>query len=159
MSDPWEIDFLFLLGLSARGETSLHLPDDIERRHWGWLLLKNTNIYLRVQVLEQKVRKICNFSPLRLEGSLCRLRAEGDRVFFSPDLFSAELRQGQLFLRRGALDRPGLFYLDAETYTAAFSDFNFAHLQNLKGGGSGELTRSEERRVGKECRSRWSPYH
>ena len=23
----------------------------------------------------------------------------------------------------------------------------------------GELARSEERRVGKECRSRWSPYH
>src|SRR2546422_11534962 len=26
-------------------------------------------------------------------------------------------------------------------------------------GRSGNLTRSEERRVGKECRSRWSPYH
>src|SRR5258708_6536734 len=25
--------------------------------------------------------------------------------------------------------------------------------------GSGDLDRSEERRVGKECRSRWSPYH
>ena len=25
--------------------------------------------------------------------------------------------------------------------------------------GSSDLTRSEERRVGKECRSRWSPYH
>src|SRR5260221_9355420 len=24
---------------------------------------------------------------------------------------------------------------------------------------SGEIDRSEERRVGKECRSRWSPYH
>ena len=24
---------------------------------------------------------------------------------------------------------------------------------------NGSLTRSEERRVGKECRSRWSPYH
>ena len=24
---------------------------------------------------------------------------------------------------------------------------------------SSDLTRSEERRVGKECRSRWSPYH
>ena len=23
----------------------------------------------------------------------------------------------------------------------------------------GEIIRSEERRVGKECRSRWSPYH
>ena len=33
----------------------------------------------------------------------------------------------------------------------------------LSGGGAGgtgnDLTRSEERRVGKECRSRWSPYH
>src|SRR5258707_4594917 len=25
--------------------------------------------------------------------------------------------------------------------------------------GVGDVTRSEERRVGKECRSRWSPYH
>ena len=25
--------------------------------------------------------------------------------------------------------------------------------------GPGDLDRSEERRVGKECRSRWSPYH
>ena len=25
--------------------------------------------------------------------------------------------------------------------------------------GPGSFTRSEERRVGKECRSRWSPYH
>ena len=25
--------------------------------------------------------------------------------------------------------------------------------------GPGSLLRSEERRVGKECRSRWSPYH
>ena len=26
-------------------------------------------------------------------------------------------------------------------------------------GVSGDIARSEERRVGKECRSRWSPYH
>ena len=25
--------------------------------------------------------------------------------------------------------------------------------------GQGDMSRSEERRVGKECRSRWSPYH
>ena len=36
--------------------------------------------------------------------------------------------------------------------------------QGLAVGGSGDdtlvlVTRSEERRVGKECRSRWSPYH
>src|SRR2546427_1787052 len=33
-------------------------------------------------------------------------------------------------------------------------DLSMPHLIFLK-----ELTRSEERRVGKECRSRWSPYH
>src|SRR2546427_4521853 len=30
---------------------------------------------------------------------------------------------------------------------------------SLAGAGGRTRTRSEERRVGKECRSRWSPYH
>ena len=29
----------------------------------------------------------------------------------------------------------------------------------LQVGSNNQKTRSEERRVGKECRSRWSPYH
>ena len=29
----------------------------------------------------------------------------------------------------------------------------------ITSGGGGGAARSEERRVGKECRSRWSPYH
>ena len=36
------------------------------------------------------------------------------------------------------------------------------HLPGGRGGGGAEVireARSEERRVGKECRSRWSPYH
>ena len=44
--------------------------------------------------------------------------------------------------------------------------FNFAHGGFLVVGGyacyyllTQALLRSEERRVGKECRSRWSPYH
>ena len=32
-------------------------------------------------------------------------------------------------------------------------------VKNVKLGDKIVLTRSEERRVGKECRSRWSPYH
>ena len=35
--------------------------------------------------------------------------------------------------------------------------FGFGRRRGGKGGR--RLTRSEERRVGKECRSRWSPYH
>src|SRR5256885_4955151 len=33
----------------------------------------------------------------------------------------------------------------------------FIHMAELYGGS--RTSRSEERRVGKECRSRWSPYH
>ena len=32
-------------------------------------------------------------------------------------------------------------------------------ITGLSGSGKSSTTRSEERRVGKECRSRWSPYH
>ena len=34
-----------------------------------------------------------------------------------------------------------------------------AILLESAGANARDLTRSEERRVGKECRSRWSPYH
>src|SRR2546427_13215215 len=33
------------------------------------------------------------------------------------------------------------------------------HFASIRGSPSASATRSEERRVGKECRSRWSPYH
>src|ERR1035437_7869198 len=36
---------------------------------------------------------------------------------------------------------------------------NMAPADIRKEGSSYDLTRSEERRVGKECSSRWSPYH
>ncbi len=36
---------------------------------------------------------------------------------------------------------------------------NWDSLTNADIEGNPDLTRSEERRVGKECRSRWSPYH
>ena len=40
-------------------------------------------------------------------------------------------------------------------------DFSLSNVMNsgLNRVGVLTLTRSEERRVGKECRSRWSPYH
>ena len=47
--------------------------------------------------------------------------------------------------------------LDKKTWDERISwfDENEANLLNLVD----EAERSEERRVGKECRSRWSPYH
>ena len=52
----------------------------------------------------------------------------------------------------------------AEDETMTFevlNDIPIGHKIALKALGKGDtvLCRSEERRVGKECRSRWSPYH
>ena len=41
-----------------------------------------------------------------------------------------------------------------EEITAKIND-----LKTVINGDENKITRSEERRVGKECRSRWSPYH
>ena len=43
-------------------------------------------------------------------------------------------------------------------FLRAFVDY-FIDIANEKAGFNGKVKRSEERRVGKECRSRWSPYH
>ena len=65
----------------------------------------------------------------------------------------------------GGVDIPharGLLgHSDADVLAHAISD---ALLGGVRGGDIGKLfpdtdPRSEERRVGKECRSRWSPYH
>ena len=41
----------------------------------------------------------------------------------------------------------------------AASNNNAVTLENVRRNNHISNTRSEERRVGKECRSRWSPYH
>ena len=56
-----------------------------------------------------------------------------------------------------------IFDTHAHYSARAFDADRFALLDSLpeKGvvGVCEQATRSEERRVGKECRSRWSPYH
>ena len=55
-----------------------------------------------------------------------------------------------------------VYKLTLTALMAALSYVVFTFLQikiALPGGDATSLHRSEERRVGKECRSRWSPYH
>ena len=54
-------------------------------------------------------------------------------------------------LDRFRSDSPSRFTLKLAAYKTALT-FEKAFFMGI-------LTRSEERRVGKECRSRWSPYH
>ena len=50
----------------------------------------------------------------------------------------------------------------AELKPGMITVWNFCYTETVKSvepTKSGKSVRSEERRVGKECRSRWSPYH
>ena len=67
-------------------------------------------------------------------------------------------------IHRQKVERAGLdvvhldiFQIDAEDFYGRQADEDFA-IYNIDVVGVKQL-RSEERRVGKECRSRWSPYH
>ena len=49
-------------------------------------------------------------------------------------------------------------YVATSRKAIVWKDSNIGHIR-ISYGGVGRNVRSEERRVGKECRSRWSPYH
>ena len=65
-----------------------------------------------------------------------------------PSLFE----QFQHILEQGRLSHAYLF-------TGAFGSFEMTQILSQSLFCENKTTRSEERRVGKECRSRWSPYH
>src|SRR4030095_3101835 len=71
-----------------------------------------------------------------------------------PALEGAQIRHG-MRAALGAIDRVGLEGGDLALHT-----IGEASAQGICGSGLIDaIARSEERRVGKECRSRWSPYH
>ena len=84
--------------------------------------------------------------------------------FFIEDIFEAgivltgteikSIRQGKVSINESyAKVRDGEIFILGMNISP-YEQGNIFNVDPLR-----ELTRSEERRVGKECRSRWSPYH
>ena len=73
-------------------------------------------------------------------------------------LFAKELRPGDfLGTEKDLAARFGVSRIVARDALRTLQALGIADIKMGKGGGA--RVRSEERRVGKECRSRWSPYH
>ena len=84
------------------------------------------------------------------------------RIYYNPELKLPEADPSgrDLYISMGCMIENLII---AANYFGIFWDFRPALKDNLIGEiffkEIGEKNRSEERRVGKECRSRWSPYH
>src|SRR3712207_7513797 len=79
---------------------------------------------------------------------------------WSSDVCSSDLLgRGEPICRLIAIER-GEFLGSCQSVTRWLRRFIHEHRLLIEGGCVGSCgVRSEERRVGKECRSRWSPYH
>ena len=85
-----------------------------------------------------------------------RMACEGTGLLWTGDFQNARMLL-QALMRR-ADRKPRKVAAKAAQKAAAATPAEAFHLHRQ--GGRGRRTgRSEERRVGKECRSRWSPYH
>ena len=83
---------------------------------------------------------------------------EKDNYLAFPDLVIVDGGKGQYSVARESLNELGLH--DIPIIAIAKGKFrNSGNETFFHNGKEYKFTRSEERRVGKECRSRWSPYH
>src|SRR5256886_8441947 len=80
---------------------------------------------------------------------------------WSSDVCSSDLAQAEAADEIGVvvLDDDGAFRQVRPAADAVEAEVEDGDLDLLNPGDAGVFRRSEERRVGKECRSRWSPYH
>src|SRR2546430_9383043 len=81
---------------------------------------------------------------------------------WSSDVCSSDLARIEIAAARGACDvrdhaieGPAILFVGVEAFVEKLPQ----QATVLRGAEGISVTRSEERRVGKECRSRWSPYH
>ena len=70
-----------------------------------------------------------------------------------------EFGSGGRTIAKKLADKLGYAYYDYEIVQQIAQESGFAKEYIEENGEDASSTRSEERRVGKECRSRWSPYH
>lgn len=139
LPDSGSADLLLLLGLTARGVDLQLLSNDVKCGRWGWVQLSQ-EMLLQMQRLGRAIAQSCGEQIVLIQERLCRLNAEGDKVFFSSGLFSADLREDLFVIRRGALDRLGLFLVDPESRSLSLSGPNRQHLLNLLGDDAGVVS-------------------
>ena len=130
-----------VIDLAIRGKLTQQLPEDGNAEDL-LALIQDEKANL---IKEGKIKKEKALSPI----------TDNEIPFEIPDNWKW-VRLGETsFIERGGSPRPIKSYI-----TNSEDGINWIKIGDVeKGGKYIYKTRSEERRVGKECRSRWSPYH
>ena len=116
--------------------------------------IKNIREIKHVEIIRIDSRTPC-FLPQRITPQLCEMLKK-----YSPIYLNTHFNHFQEITRESRkackmLAESGIVLGNQTVLLAGVND----NAETLKKLFEGLLTRSEERRVGKECRSRWSPYH
>ena len=129
--------------------------------------MSSSSLLLRTNIPSMEAQKNLGFASRALQTSFNRL-SSGRRINSAADdaaglAISASMKtqiRSFTIAERNASDAISM----VQTAEGALAEIHniFGRMRELAmQGANGSLTstRSEERRVGKECRSRWSPYH
>ena len=136
---------------------------DLEKSHGSWLVDKVTGKeYLDLFSMFASLSVGYNH-PYVLEQSE-RLKVAAINKPTNSDVYSLELAEFMETFKRVAqpIYLPHAFFIEGGSLAvenALKVAFDWKVRKNIEQGKDQNKGRSEERRVGKECRSRWSPYH
>ena len=95
--------------------------------------------------------------PVQTARSLAAIRQSADGAYRLS--FESEASSKEVVADLVVLTLPFAVLRKIDYHGAGFDALKHTAIHELGRGHNGKLQRSEERRVGKECRSRWSPYH
>src|SRR5256885_4077249 len=130
----------------------------VDRRH-GWPISAYTRQdgAGRCQILERRARHRCFF--FQAEDGIRDYKVTGVQTCALPIFLVPFRTVGRAASSREKEREPGPTFVQLHVYRepTISGDMPDESAMYKKPDGSGR--RSEERRVGKECRSRWSPYH
>jgi len=167
--------------------TNRHLVDSVAAKTFREDLYYRLNvIHIRVPALRERSEDVPKFldffldqfsqqysvnrprlSPATLNllseyswpGNVRELKNIVERLVVRASGNEIEPRDLPLEVLRGSALQPTADVADQRATAVPARSASDALFERLVNGGESFWTRSEERRVGKECRSRWSPYH
>ena len=126
-----------------------------EHKNYNLLIVRNVQIQAINGIKSQRRRPYSPDFGIALQLDVDRGIPASQRQFMTGSDIEGNVRAQQEPPREGCISDPH--------YGLGPADHHVVHRSRHPGGDPvgavAPLTRSEERRVGKECRSRWSPYH